>query len=55
MTLLTETPHTRFTASAFAPQPAGMLALIGAVFLAALWSGFESWRVWRADPDRQPF
>ena len=42
-------------AAPFAPQPAGMLALIGAVFLAALWSGFESWRVWRADPDRQPF
>lgn len=39
----------------FAPQPAGVLVLIGAVLVAAAWSGFESWRVWRADPDRQPF
>jgi len=38
-----------------APQPAGMTGLIIAVLLAALWSVFESWRVWRADPDRQPF
>ena len=29
--------------------------LIAGVIIAALWSVFESWRVWRADPDRQPF
>ena len=23
--------------------------------IAALWSVFESWRVWRTDPERQPF
>ena len=42
-------------ASPVAPQPAGMITLIAGVLLAALWSVFESWRVWRADPDRQPF
>ncbi|MEH6665473.1 MAG: SdpI family protein [Brevundimonas sp.] len=42
-------------AAPFAPQPAGMLAMVGAVLIAAVWSAFESWRVWRADPDRQPF
>lgn len=42
-------------AAPFAPQPAGMLVLIVGVMIAAFWSGFESWRVWRADPDRQPF
>ena len=42
-------------AAPFAPQPAGMTALIGGVLIAAVWSVFESWRVWRADPDRQPF
>lgn len=39
----------------FAPQPVGMFAAIAAVLGAAAWSVFESWRVWRADPDRQPF
>ncbi|RSB47100.1 MULTISPECIES: SdpI family protein [Brevundimonas] len=38
-----------------APQPLGFSLLIGGVLIAALWSVFESWRVWRADPDRQPF
>lgn len=42
-------------AAAFAPQPAGLSILIGAVFVAAVASVAESWRVWRADPDRQPF
>ena len=42
-------------AAPFSPQPAGMLVLIGAIVVAALWSAFESWRVWRTDPDRQPF
>lgn len=42
-------------AAAFAPQPAGIFAVIAAVLVAALWSVIESWRVWRTDPDRQPF
>ncbi|GLS02031.1 hypothetical protein GCM10007859_20510 [Brevundimonas denitrificans] len=39
----------------FAPQPLGLYAIVGAIVLAAVWSGVESWRVWRTDPDRQPF
>ena len=39
----------------FAPQPLGFSLLIAGVLIAAAWSVFESWRVWRADPDRQPF
>ncbi len=42
-------------ASPFATQPAGMITLLAAVLIAAVWSVFESWRVWRTDPDRQPF
>ncbi|CAN5252045.1 SdpI family protein [soil metagenome] len=42
-------------AAPFAPQPLGMSVLIAGVIVAAGWSAFESWRVWRADPDRQPF
>lgn len=42
-------------ASAVAPQPAGLTALGGALVVALVWSVVESWRVWRADPDRQPF
>ena len=42
-------------ASAVAPQPAGMIALGVGLVLALLWSVVESWRVWRTDPDRQPF
>ncbi|MGQ2991776.1 MAG: SdpI family protein [Brevundimonas sp.] len=38
-----------------APQPAGSVAMTVLILGAALWSVFESWRVWRADPDRQPF
>ena len=38
-----------------APQPLSFGLLIGGVLIAALWSVFESWRVWRDDPDRQPF
>lgn len=37
------------------PQPLGFSLLIAGVLIAAGWSVFESWRVWRADPDRQPF
>ena len=39
----------------FAPQPLGFSLLIVGVLIAVGWSVFESWRVWRADPDRQPF
>lgn len=42
-------------ASPFAPQPIGMLAVIAAILVAAALSVFESWRVWRDDPERQPF
>jgi uncharacterized membrane protein len=42
-------------AAAFAPQPAGLIALGVALLLALLWAVVESWRVWRTDPDRQPF
>lgn len=38
----------------FAPQPLGLGLLIGGVLAAVAWSVFESWRVWRSDPDRQP-
>lgn len=42
-------------ASTFAPRPAGLVALFAGILLAVLWSVIESWRVWRTDPDRQPF
>lgn len=42
-------------ASPVAPQPLGHGLLIGAVMTAVVWSVFESWRVWRTDPERQPF
>lgn len=42
-------------ASPFAPQPMGMMVVVGAVVVAAGLSVFESWRVWRDDPERQPF
>ena len=32
-----------------------LIALIVAILAAAGWSVVESWRVWRTDPDRQPF
>ena len=42
-------------ASAFAPQPAGLVALFTGLMIAVVWGVIESWRVWRTDPDRQPF
>lgn len=42
-------------AAPVAPQPAGVIAVTVAVLIAAAWSVIESWRVWRTDPDRQPF
>lgn len=41
--------------SAITPQPLGLIVLGSAVSAAALWAVLESWRVWRGDPDRQPF
>lgn len=42
-------------AAPFSPQPHGVTILTAAVLIAAAASAFESWRVWRADPNRQPF
>ena len=42
-------------ASTFAPQPAGLVALFTGLMIAVVWGVIESWRVWRADPDRQSF
>lgn len=42
-------------AAAFVPQPLGIQLMLAGVVIAALWSVFESWRVWRSDPERQPF
>ncbi|HUH09105.1 MAG TPA: SdpI family protein [Brevundimonas sp.] len=42
-------------ASPFVAQPAGLIGLVVGALIAAVWSVFESWRVWRADPERQPF
>jgi|TARA_R110002051_G_scaffold11215_11_gene41110 uncharacterized membrane protein len=39
----------------WAAQPLALIALIVAVLVTAVWSVVESWRVWRTDPDRQPF
>ena len=33
----------------------GLITLLVGVLIAALWSVFESWRVWRTDPERQSF
>lgn len=38
-----------------APRPLGLYLLLTGIAVAALWSVIESWRVWRTDPDRQPF
>lgn len=46
---------TGLIAAPIAPQPLATYALTAAVLIAAALSAFESWRVWRADPDRQPF
>jgi len=36
-----------------APQPLGMQVFVGAVVAIATVTVFESWRVWRADPERR--
>jgi uncharacterized membrane protein len=40
-------------ATPFAPQPAGANLVIVGVFAAWAAGAFESWRVWRNDPDRR--
>jgi uncharacterized membrane protein len=42
-------------ATPLAPPEWTFTALTVAVLVAAVWSAAESWRVWRTDPDRQPF
>lgn len=42
-------------ASPVAPQPVTSVLIIVAILVAALWSVYESWRVWRADPEAQAF
>lgn len=42
-------------ATPVSPQPVGLWVTVGAMLVAGAWSVVESWRVWRADPDRQPF
>ena len=42
-------------ASTFAPRPGGLIALFAGLMITVVWSVVESWRVWRTDPDRQPF
>lgn len=42
-------------AAPFVSQPLGIYALTGAILIAVALSVFESWRVWRDDPERQPF
>lgn len=46
---------TGLVASPFIAPPLGFSLLIIGVLIAAAWSVFESWRVWRTDPERQPF
>jgi uncharacterized membrane protein len=41
--------------STVAPQPLGLQSLFVFLIGSALAAVFESWRVWRTDPDRQPF
>lgn len=40
-------------ASPFAPQPAGLQVMIAGSLIIAVAVVFESWRVWRTDPDRR--
>lgn len=42
-------------AAPVAPQPPGVWIALGGLLLAALAAVVESWRVWRTDPERQPF
>ncbi|WP_312811966.1 SdpI family protein [Brevundimonas sp. BH3] len=42
-------------ASPLSPQPFGLIALTVAVVLMAIFSAYESWRVWKNDPEAQSF
>ncbi|MDR3510872.1 MAG: SdpI family protein [Caulobacteraceae bacterium] len=39
-------------ATPLAPQPLGTIAMVGAMMATTSAAVFESWRVWRSDPDR---
>jgi len=39
----------------FVPAPIGLQGLFVLTLIASAWVVFESWRVWRNDPERQPF
>lgn len=41
-------------AAPLAAQPAGTAAMVAAMVLTSTAAVFESWRVWRSDPDRAP-
>lgn len=41
-------------ATPLAPQPAGNMAVLAGMALTATAAVYESWRVWRIDPDRTP-
>ncbi|MDG2521403.1 SdpI family protein [Caulobacter segnis] len=41
-------------AAPFMPMPAGMLIVVAAVLVTSAWAIYESFRVWRTDPDRLP-
>lgn len=42
-----------FAAAPLVPQPAGMRAVVVATIAIAALAVFESWRVWRDDPERR--
>jgi uncharacterized membrane protein len=42
-------------AAPWSPQPVGLIAMTVVLVIACAWPVFESWRVWRTDPDRQAF
>jgi len=41
--------------AAFVPQPLGFTGLIIGVLIAAGWAAYESWRVWKSDPEAEAF
>lgn len=42
-------------ASPFAPQPVSTVVFVVCILGAAAWAVYESWRVWRNDPEAEPF
>lgn len=41
--------------AAVLPPEWGVPVMVGLILVVAVWTALESWRVWRDDPDRQPF